>query len=130
MVVGLHRRAVADQRAEHAVGTDLDVVLGEDSGHDLVLVVADDLRQVLDEVAAEGDVQDLAAAADGEQGHVALECRREQCQLARVPLRADAVRLRVRLGAVALRAEVRATREEQSVESVERLVDPVFGGRD
>jgi hypothetical protein len=41
----------------------------------LVPLVADDVRQVLDEVAAEGNVQQLRAAADGEDGKIASECR-------------------------------------------------------
>ena len=60
---------------------DRDVVVGEDARGLLVPLAADDLRQVLDEVAAPGDVQDLAAAADREHRHVALQRRRQQRQL-------------------------------------------------
>ena len=54
MVVRLHRqRAPAEQRARGAIRLDLDLVVGEDARRVLVPLVADDLRQVLDEVAAE-----------------------------------------------------------------------------
>ena len=44
VVVGLHRRAVADQRAEPALGGDAHAVRGEDAGRLAVLLVPDDLR--------------------------------------------------------------------------------------
>jgi hypothetical protein len=46
-----------------------------------VLLVPDDVGQVLDEVAAAGDVQHLAPAADCEHRHVALERALEQREL-------------------------------------------------
>src|SRR5207302_3378350 len=58
VVVGLHRRAVAEQRAEPALGIDAHAVRREDARRLAVLRVADDLRQVLDEVPAAGDVQE------------------------------------------------------------------------
>src|SRR6202022_3794630 len=54
VVVRLDRRAVADQRPEHAVGVDVDLVLGEDAGNELVFLVADYVGQVLPGVPAEG----------------------------------------------------------------------------
>ena len=88
-------------------------------------VVADVLGQVLDEVAAVGDVQQLRAAADREHGHVARERRLEQRQLGVVALAADAVVSGCGVAAVQLRVEVRAAREDEAVERVERLLDPV-----
>src|SRR3954451_3412734 len=65
VVMRLDRRVVADQRAELRLGLDRDVVLGELAGQLLVLLVPDHLGQVLDEVAAESDVQHLRAATYG-----------------------------------------------------------------
>src|SRR5207245_4509024 len=52
MMVRLHRHTVADERAEPRRRVDLDVVIGEDTGHVLVLLVADDVRHVLHDIAA------------------------------------------------------------------------------
>src|SRR5205823_6478394 len=82
------------------------------------------------EIAAAGDVQDLAAAADREHRQVSLERRLEQGELRPVSLRHDAFGLGVRVLAVRLRVEIRAAREKQAVERVERLVDGLLGGRD
>src|SRR5690242_19258733 len=62
VVVRLDRRVVADQPAERRLRLDRDVVVGVLARLLLVLLVADDVRQVLDEVAAEGDIQQLRAA--------------------------------------------------------------------
>ena len=52
--------AVAEQALDACSRDEVDVVVGEDPGWVvLVLFVPDDLRQVLDEVAAAGDVQHL-----------------------------------------------------------------------
>ena len=96
----------------------------------LVVVVPDELGEVLMEIAAAGDVQDLAAAADREHRQVSLERRLEQGELRPVSLRHDAFGLGVRVLAVRLRVEIRAAREKQAVERVERLVDGLLGGRD
>ena len=104
-------------------------MLGEDAGYLLVTLVPDEVGDVLLEVAAERDVEHLRAAADGEHGQVALEGRGEERDLGAVALRADVVRLRVRLGVVQRRVEVRAAREDEPVEHVERLVDRVLQRR-
>src|SRR5271154_7482609 len=75
MVVRLDRRRRAEHREEPLVLDDLDVVVCEDTGRLLVLLVADDVGEVLPEITAECDVQDLRAAADGKYGQVALERR-------------------------------------------------------
>jgi hypothetical protein len=105
-------------------------VVGERAGRVLVLVVADDVGQMLDEVAAARDVEHLAAAADGEHRHVRGERRLEQRQLGAVPLGHDAERLLVRLLVVQVRIEVGAAREDQSVDGRERLRDAVLARRD
>ena len=91
----LDRGALTEQRAEPRSLLDLDLVVGEDARRLLVLLVADDLGQVLDEVAAAGDVQHLRAAADREHGHVALERGAQERQLGPVALRTRARRLGV-----------------------------------
>jgi hypothetical protein len=94
-----------------------------------MFVVADDLGKVLDEVTAERDVQDLRSPADGEHGHVALERRSEQCELRAVASLVHAFGLRMPLGAVVLRIEVLASREEDPVERVEGLIDAFLDRR-
>ena len=74
VVMGLHRRPVAEDAGRVRLGFTV-VVVGEDAGGVLVVVVADDVRQVLDEIAAARHVQDLRAAADREHGQVPLERR-------------------------------------------------------
>ncbi len=93
-----------------------------------MLLVPDDLGQVLDEVAAARDVQHLEAAADREHRQVARERRLEQRELAAVALGVRARRLRMRLGAVLVGLEVVAAGEDEAVERVEHLVDPVLVG--
>ena len=88
------------------------------------------LGQVLDEVAAARDVQELEAAADRERRHVALERGLQQRQLARVAARLRRVGLGMRLGAVRARVDVRAAGEDDPVERVERLLDALLAGRD
>ena len=79
---------LAEHRSEPRAGLDLDVVVGEGARCVLVPLVADDVRQVLHEVAAERDVQHLRAAADREHRQVALERRAQQRELGVVALRA------------------------------------------
>src|SRR5579862_554367 len=59
MMVRLHRHARAEQPAETGSRLELDLVVGEHPRGVLVLLVADLVGQVLDEVAAERDVQHL-----------------------------------------------------------------------
>src|SRR5439155_8675203 len=121
VVMRLHRRAVAEDGAEPRAVVDLHAVLREDALHLAVLLATDDVRKMLDEVAAARNVQDLEAAADREHRHVACERAFEKRELAAVALGARRVRLRMRVGAVGLRIEIVATGKEQSVECVERL---------
>ena len=84
---------------------------------------------MLHEISSAGDVQHLAPAAHGEHRHVPAERGLQERELGIVALGADLVRLRVRLGAVRVGIEVAAAREDDRVEHVERLVDPVLNGR-
>ena len=95
----------------------------------LVAVVADVVGQMLDEVAAEGDVEHLRAPADRQHRQVALERRLEQRKLGAVALGHDPGRLGMRLLAVEPGVEIGATREDQPVDRVEDLLDPVVRGR-
>ena len=85
---------------------------------------------MLHEISSAGDVQHLAPAAHGKDRHVPGERGLQERQLRAVPLGADLVRLRVRLGAVRLGIEVSTAGEDDRVQHVERLVDPVCDGRD
>src|SRR6266496_4283797 len=64
VVMRFDRRALAEKRADAAGAFEPDVVVGERAGRVLVPLVADDVRQVLDEVAAQCHVEHLASAAD------------------------------------------------------------------
>ena len=125
VVVALHRRAVAEDSLHSAAGFQLDVVIAEDARRVLVLLVTDDVRQVLNEIAAESDVQDLAAAADREHGHVPPERRLEEHELRAVTIRKDTRRLFVRLLPVQLGVEVGAPGEDEAVDRIERLLHAV-----
>ena len=83
-----------------------------------------DLGQVLDEVAAARDVQDLAAAADREHRHVALERRRRAARARRGRGRA-AMPFVSGCGSApySVRVEVGAAGEDEPVERLERLLD-------
>src|SRR5918996_1419479 len=129
VVMALHRCAVAEDALDARAGNELDVVVGEDAGRVLVLLVPDHLGQVLDEIAAQRDVHDLAPATDGEDGHVAGKGRLEEHELGAVAVGADVLRLGVRVGAVAGGIEVGAAREEEAVEGVERLLRPAGARR-
>jgi hypothetical protein len=100
------------------------------AGHTLVDVVADGLGQVLDEVSAAGDVEELEAAADRERRQVARERRLQERQLARVAACVRDVRLGVCLGAIVRRVDVGAAGEHDPVERVERLLDVLLRRRD
>src|SRR5437899_6675038 len=67
----LRRRAVAEQRSELRPELDPHGMIREGALHLAMLLVADDLRQVLHEVAAAGNVQHLDPAAHREHWHVA-----------------------------------------------------------
>src|SRR3954469_7465244 len=73
VMMRLHRCMVAEQRPEPRAGLNGHVMIRERAGRVLVLLVADDVRKMLHEVAAARDVQHLAPTADREHGHVALE---------------------------------------------------------
>ena len=124
MVARLHLRPVAYDRRQLRPGRHRDVVLGEHSRNLLVDVRPDPVRHVLLDAAAERDVQHLRPAADGEHRQVALERSLHQRQLEVVALADHPRRLGVRLLAVQLRIEIRAARENQAVEGVERLREP------
>ena len=105
-------------------------MLGEGAEHLAVPLVPDGLGQVLEEVAAADDVQELEAAADRERRDVALERAPEERQLPRVAMRLRGVGLLVPLGPVRRRVDVDAAREDDTVEHVERLVDRLGARRD
>src|SRR5262249_38879867 len=118
--------AGADKPREPGALLDLDRMLGEDTLHLAVPAVAEGLRQVLDEVTAAGDVEQLEAAADREHRQVAIERGAEERELARVPSLLRWVGLGMRLGPVLRRGDVGAAGGDGAVEHVERLLHPVL----
>ena len=85
-------------------------------------LVADALRQVLDQVAAADDVEELETAADGERRYVSRERPLQESQLPCVAVLLRRVGLLVPAGAVGGRVDVDAAREDHAVEDVQRLV--------
>ena len=118
-----------EDRLEPRALLHVDGVLGEDAERLAVALVPDLLGQMLDEVAAAEDVQQLEAAADRERREVALERRLEQRQLARVAVRLRRVGRGVSLGAVEGRVDVDPAREDDPVEDVQRLLDRFLARR-
>src|SRR5712691_11815839 len=81
VMVRLDQGTLAEERADAAAALQPDAVIGKRARRVLVLLVADDVGQVLHEIAAERHVEYLASAADGKHRHVACERRLEQRQL-------------------------------------------------
>ena len=84
--------------------------------------MAHDVGQVLVQRAAELDVEDLAAATDGEHRHVGLERGGEQGPLAGVPVRVDAGHLGPGHLPVGQRVDVTPAGEHEAVEHGDHLV--------
>ena len=129
VVVRGHVRLLAHDRGKPRARLHLDGMVRELAGNLLVHVVADLLGQVLDEVAATRDVQELETAADRQRRHVPLQRRVEQRELPGVAARVRGIGLGVRLGAVELGVDVGAAREDHGVDRVERLLDPFLARR-
>jgi hypothetical protein len=130
MVMRLHRRPVSENPTDQGFRPDTHFVVGELTGRMQMAVVAHDLGQVLNEVAAERDVQNLAAATYGENRHVPLKRLAEQLELGLVALWVDPSDLVVGVGAVRVRIDVPTAREDEAVERVERLLEADLGRRD
>ena len=87
--------------------------------------MADDVRQVLDQRAAANDIDQLHPAADAQHRDVLRECGPQQRELGRVALGTGVGRLRLGLGAVAGRVEVRAAGQHEPVDDRERLCNTI-----
>ena len=97
-------------------------MFAEGAGDGAVHLVADRFGQMLVEGAAEGDVQQLHAAADPQHRHVALQRPPGQRQLEAVTLGPGAGGLGVGLGAVAGGVDVGTAGQHQPVDPVEQEV--------
>src|SRR3954468_20943549 len=101
-------------------------------GGGLTLTVDDllaDVRKVLHERATTRDVQDLHAAADGEDRKPAPPRRAHETQLEDVDLRLRGPKLRVRTGAVTGGLEVGTAGQADTVEPVDDRLEPPRGQR-
>ena len=92
-------------------------------------LVSDFLRQVLHEVAAAEDVQQLEPAADRERRKIALEGCLEQSELAGVAVRLRWIGRRMALGSVHDGVDIDAAREDDPVQHVQGLLDAVLARR-
>ena len=129
VVVRHHQQAVGPGRpAGQRPARQPHLVGAEGAGDRAVAAVADRFGQVLVERPADRHVDQLHPAADPQHRHVALQRPPGQGQLEGVALGPGALRLRVRLGAVARRVDVGAARQEQRVDPVEQHVG--IGDRD
>src|SRR4051794_25743774 len=118
--------ACPKDRREAGARSDVDRVLGEHPHRLAMALVSYVLREMLDEVTAAQDVEQLEAAADRERREVSLERRLEEPELARVAPLLCRVSRGVPLGAIPRWIDVDAAGEHDPVEDVERLVDPVL----
>ena len=108
-----------DQRGEARAGQDLDLV--GDLAAGLALAVA---REVLVQRPAAGDVERLAAAADAQQRHPALERRARERELEGVERRLGRPQLLVAVGgAVRAGVQVRAAGEADAVEPADQRLE-------
>ncbi len=113
-----------------ALRLDLDLMSSEGPVRPAVDVVGQAVGQVLLELAAVGDVDDLHAAADAQAGEVALGRAADEQQLERVAVGRRRLARGVGLGAVGAGVEVRAAGDEHAVEQVEQRLRVVeVGGR-
>ena len=131
MVDRLHGRLGAVDAADAAVGRDRDLVRDRlHVGRAMHDGGAEEIRDVLHEIAAERDVQDLHAAADAQHGKPrTLERGAHQYELEVVALVAHAVVRLVRVAAVVVGMDVAAAREDEPGDGVERLVHGAEHGR-
>ncbi len=86
-----------------------------------MLLVPEQVGQVLEQRAAERDIEYLHSAADAEHRQIALDRAADQRDLGLVSLRNDALGRRVGLGAVHSRIDIVAAGEDQPVDPVKDL---------
>jgi len=83
--------------------------------------VPDDIREMLDERPAAGDVDQLHAATDSEQREIPIDRGPGQRDLDGVALGHDVNRLGMRRLAIRFGIDVRPAREHERVDEIERL---------
>ena len=105
-----------EDRLEPRALAHVDRVLGEHSERLTMTLVADALGEILDEVTAAENVEQLESPADRERRKVALERTLEQAQLASVSMGLSRVRRGMALGAVPRRIDVDTARKYDPVE--------------
>jgi hypothetical protein len=118
--------ASAGDGGEPAGRFDIDTMLRDDAAHAGPAVgerARNEIRDILEERTAEGDVGDLDAAANRKHRYVALARGAHQIDLIRVALGRGGLGLRVPLRLVALRVDVQTAGEAEPV-------DPREVGRD
>ena len=121
VVVALDADLVAEDVVHPRAWRERDVVDAEDPGFGAVALVTDDIRQVLLEASPGVHRHDLQTAADPEHGQVALQRAVDEGELAGVAVISPSGGLGVRCLPVALRVEVGAACQHQSVEQLEHL---------
>ena len=112
----------------------VDLVVGEDRRRLLVFLVADDLGQVLHEVAAAGDVQHLRARGRREHRHVALErgvssASSPRSRSGRVPIVSGCASWPYSAGSMSAPPEKRIPSSASSVSSIPSSLGGTSSGR-
>jgi hypothetical protein len=114
----------AENRADGAGGLQYDPVGAGVTENRPMVIVADYLGEVLMKGAAEADVQQLQAAADGKQGQARSQRGAAEGKFPFVSLVSWRVRLIMGDRAVEAWAHIRPTDEDQAVDSGQRRCDP------
>ena len=127
--MGFDRRAIAAHRprGERPFGEPHGVV-AEGPARVAMAIAAELVRQVLDQRPPAGHVQELHAAADAEDRHVALERPVGQGELEAVALGPGVTGLRVYPRAVGGGIDVGAAGQHEAVDQVEHLAGVLRGG--
>jgi hypothetical protein len=126
MVIRRDAGPLAQHLDEPAALGDRDVVPGEAADHRAMPLMADDVGQVLDEVAAESDVEHLHAAADRKNRNVPFERGAHECELPVVAIRARWPGARIAGRGVARWIDVTAAGEHETVHAVEHDLGSAF----
>ena len=89
----------------------------------MLLRIAENVRQMLNEASAADDVHELVSAADGQNGDLASYGEAGEFDVVELPVGVNEFRVRVLRGSVQLGAVVGAADEDEAVDEVELLAD-------
>jgi hypothetical protein len=114
-----NRSALSYEPCHPAVGRNGHVVLGKLAGALPVTIVTGHVGQMLDQVTASDDVEQLHPAAHREDRHIAAERCSEEEHLGGVPIGTQRVCVRVLSCPIQSRIDVGSPRKQQPVQGIE-----------